>query len=143
MAVQQQARALRNYRSLGATRFFIFNQRVHRSLVDNPKVPASTWGARPDLLTLYFAASDKYDGVFHEASYGSSLVIAQREILQQQLVNYLDEIVADLEAEAVRNPDILLSSGFDLAKERRGRNRKKATLFATESTTGEHSGSNP
>ena len=139
----QQTRALRNYRSLGLTKFFIFNQRVQRSLVDNPKIPASTWGAKPDLLTLYFAASDKYNAVFHEASYGSSLVIAEREILQQQLINYLDEIVADLEAEAVRNPDILLSSGFDLAKERRSSNRKKATLSAAEATTGEHSGDHP
>ena len=143
MGVQQQARALRNYRNLGPTKFFIFNQRVHRSLADNPNIPTSTWGAKPDLLTLYFAASDKYDAVFHEASYGSSLVIAQRDILQQQLVNYLNEIVADLEAEAVRNPDILLSSGFDLSKERRSRTRKKGPLIATEVMTGEHSEGNP
>ena len=143
MGVQQQTRALRNFRNLGPTKFFVFNQRVHRSLANNPKIPSSTWGARPDLLTLYFAASDKYYAVFHEASYGSSLAIAQREILQQQLVNYLDEIIADLEAEAVRNPEILISSGFDLTKERRTHNRKKAPVIAEEVTTGEHSGGNP
>ena len=140
---QQQTRALRNYRTLGSTRFYVFNQRVHRSLVNNPNIPPSTWAANPELLAHYFAASDKYDAVFHEASYGSTLVIAQRDLLQQQLINYLDEIVADLEAEAVRNPDILLSSGFDLSKERRNYTRKKAPLIAAEVTTGEHSGGNP
>lgn len=143
MTVQQQPRILRNYRSLGPTKFFIFNQRVQRALADNPKIPVSTWGANPGLLGLYFSTSVKYDAVFHEASYGSYLVIAQREILQQQLVNFLNEIAADLEAEAVRNPEILLCAGFDLAKERRSRARKKGLLIAAEITTGDHSGSNP
>jgi hypothetical protein len=112
-------------------------------LIDNPKIPASTWGANPDLLPSYLAASDKHDAVYHEAKFGSVLVIAERELLQVQLVNYLDEIVADLEAQAVRTPDMLLSSGFDLAKERRGTNtRKKATQLAVEGGIGEHHGSN-
>jgi glycerol-3-phosphate O-acyltransferase len=122
-------------------KFHVFNQRVSKDLTDNPKIPESTWGANPGLLTSYLSASDKYDAVYHQASYGSVLDIAERELLQKQLVNYLDEIAADLEAEAVRNPEMLLSSGFDLAKERRGNTRKKAALAGAEVTSAEHHGS--
>jgi hypothetical protein len=132
-------RILRNYHSLGPAKFFAFNQRVRRALTNNPKIPASTWGANPDLITSYFAASDKHETVYHEACYGSSLVITERELLQQQLINYLDEIAADLEAEAVRNPEILLFAGFDLAKERRGGStRKKVAHAAAEASAAEH-----
>ena len=141
MTLHPVSRILRNYRNLGPGKFHVLNQRVTKGLTDNTKIPMSTWGSNPDLLTSYLAASDKYDAVYHAASYGSKLDIAERELLQQQLVNYLDEIAADLEAEAVRNPDILLSSGFDLAKERRGINtRKRAALAAAEVTTSEHQG---
>jgi glycerol-3-phosphate O-acyltransferase len=134
-------RILRNYRSLGPGKFFQFNQRVWKALTDNPKVPASTWGANPGLLAAYFAASAKHEAVYHEACYGSILSIAERDLLQAQLVNYLDEIAADLEAEAVRTPDMLLSTGFDLAKERRSSNTRKKAAQA-EVSTGEHQGSN-
>lgn len=127
---------------MGPGKFHTFNQRVRKALTDNPQIPGSTWGANPGLITSYLAVSEKHDAVYHEASYGSVLVIAQRELLQTQLVNYLDEIAADLEAEAVRNPGILLSSGFDLAKEHRGGARKKAALVATEVASAEHHGSN-
>jgi hypothetical protein len=137
------SRILRNYRSLGPSKFHAFNQRVMKALTDNPKIPASTWGANPGLLASYMATSDKHNEVYHEASYGSVLMIAERELLKAQLVNYLDEIAADLEAEAVRTPEILLSSGFDVAKERRSPNtRKKAAQAAAEANTGEHDGSN-
>ena len=119
-----------------------FNRRVTKALTNNPNIPESTWGANPGLLTSYLTVSDKYDTVYHAASYGSVLDISQRDLLQQQLVNYLDEIAADLEAEAVRNPDMLLSSGFDLAKERRGNTRKKAVQAATEVIVAEQHGSN-
>jgi glycerol-3-phosphate O-acyltransferase len=132
-------RILRNYHGLGPSKFHAFNQRVKQALTNNPKIPESTWGSNPGLINSYMAASDKHDAVYHEANYGSTLVIAERELLQQQLINYLDEIAADLEAEAVRSPEILLSSGFDLAKERRGINtRKKAALAAAEVTAAEH-----
>jgi hypothetical protein len=130
---------LRNYRSLGPGKFNVFNQKVYTGLTDNPKIPVSTWGSNPGLLASYFEVSDKYNAVYHEASYGSSLMIAERELLQAQLVNYLDEIAADLEAEAVRTPDLLLSTGFDLAKERRGNHsRKRATEITAGESTGEH-----
>jgi len=80
--------------------------------------------------------------VYHEARYGSVLVIAERELMQAQLVNFLDEIAADLEAEAVRTPSLLLSSGFDLVKERRGNTRKNAALPDTEMNRAEQHDSN-
>lgn len=52
---------------------------------------------------------------------GSRLAIADRGLLQAQLVVYLDEIASLLEMAAVRTPDILIASGFDVVKERRGR----------------------
>lgn len=141
MTLHSQTRILRNYRSLGPGKFFLFNQRVRKALTNNPRIPASTWGANPALLAAYFAVSDKHELVYHEAGYGSVLSIAERELLQAQLVNYLDEIAADLEAEAVRTPDMLLSTGFDLAKERRSSNTRKKAAQA-EVSTGEHEGSN-
>jgi len=142
MTRQPQGRIMRNYRNLPPTKFHTFNQRVKKSLAENQKVPVSTWGSNPDLIASYFATSDRHDAVYHEARYGSILVIAERELLQTQLVNYLDEIAADLEAEGVRHPDILLSSGFDLAKERRNSIRKNVVVPA-EIFTGEHHESNP
>ena len=140
MMLHVQSRVLRNYRSCAPGKFHVINQKVSKGLTNNPKIPSSTWGANPDLLTSYLATSVKYDSVYHAASYGSILDIAERELLQAQLINYLDEIAADLEAEAVRNPEVLLSSGFDLAKERRGNTRKKAVLAAAEATGTEHHG---
>ena len=134
-------RILRKYRSMGPGKFHVFNQRVSTALTDNPKIPESTWGANPGLLTSYLAVSVKHDTAYHAASYGSVLDIAERELLQAQLVNLLDEIAADLEAEAVRNPEVLLSSGFDLAKERRGNTRKKAATAAAEVSAAEQHGS--
>ncbi|WP_224981936.1 hypothetical protein [Geomonas agri] len=69
---------------------------------------------------------------------GSRLVIVEREGLQAQLVMYLDQIAALLEMLAVCNPGILVACGFDLAKERRGRSRAKATA-ATRAAMGAES----
>lgn len=135
-------RILRNFRSMGPSKFHVFNQRVSKALSDNPKIPESTWGANPGLVPSYITASDKHDKVYHEACYGSTLSIAERELLQKQLISLLDEIAADLEAEAVRNPEMLLYSGFDLAKERRISSRKRAAQAPAEATSAEpHEGS--
>lgn len=138
-----QPRIKRSYRSLAPGKFHVFNQRVYKGLSGNPLIPEAMWAANPGLIPSYLAASEKHDNVFHEASYGSILVIAQREALQAQLINYLDEIAAVLEAAAVRIPDLLLSSGFDLAKERRGGSRTKPALIAAAESGTEHAGSNP
>jgi hypothetical protein len=129
---KEQRRILRNYRSATPSRFHAFNQRVRKGLTDNSKIPESTWAANPTLIPSYLAASEKHDAKYHEALYCSKLDIAEREVLQAQLINYLDEIASILEAVAVRCPDVLLASGFDLAKERRSRTRTNAASTASE-----------
>jgi len=126
---------------MGPGKFYLFNQGVRKGLTDNPKIPGSTWGANPELLTSYLATSEKHAAVYHTASFGSVLDIAERDLLQQQLVIYLGEIAADLEAEAFRNPEMLLSSGFDLAKERRGINSRKKAALVAAGVASEHQGS--
>jgi hypothetical protein len=138
---KQQRRPLRNYRNLPPGRFHVFNQRVRRSLADPAKFPESMWAGNPTLIPSYFAASDKHDSTYREATYGSILLIAEREVLQAQLVNYLDEIASILEAAAIRMPDLLLCSGFDLAKERRASTRTKAPRVVTEVTRDAQHGS--
>lgn len=126
-------RILRNYRNMGPTKFHGLNQKVSTALVDKTRFPESFWAANTTLLQSYLAASDKHDAVYHESLLGNKLVIAEREILQAQLVNYLDEIASLLEMAAVRTPDILLASGFDLTKEKRGHSRAK-TISSAPST---------
>jgi len=140
---RQQRRILRNYRNWTPSRFHAFNQRVRTALSDSEKFPESTWAANPTLIQLYFAASAKHDSTFQEALYRSILVIAQRDALQAQLVEYLDEIAAVLEALAVRNPYLLLASGFDLVKERRSGTRTKPAQSTAEVSSAEQQGSNP
>ena len=140
---KQQPRVLRNYRNLPPARFHAFNRRVRNGLTGNSKIPESMWAANPGLILAYFAASDSHDAVYHEAIYGSILVIAQREALQAQLVAFLDEIASVLEAAAIRIPDLLLSSGFDLAKERRNSVRTKPAQAAAAEPGAEQTGSNP
>lgn len=124
------ARILRNYHSLGPTKFHQFNQGVSTAVGDKSRFPDSIWAANPTLLQSYLALSEKYDGVYHESMFGSKLVIAEREVLQAQLVIYLDEMASLLEMAAVRTPEIIIASGFTLTKERRGRSRAKATAAA-------------
>uniref|UniRef100_C6E1G6 Uncharacterized protein n=1 Tax=Geobacter sp. (strain M21) TaxID=443144 RepID=C6E1G6_GEOSM len=120
----------RNYRNLPPTKFHNLNQRVATSLADKTRIPDSVWVANPSLLQTYLTVSAKHDAVYHESMLGSKLVIAEREVLQAQLIIYLDEIALFLEMAAVRFPDILLASGFDCGKERRGRTRSKAVPAA-------------
>jgi hypothetical protein len=134
---KQTKRILRNYRTMTPTRFHTFNQGVHKALTDNATIPESIWAANPTLLPNYLAASEKHDGAYHEANYGHKLDISQREVLQAQITAYLDEIALVLEAAALHTPDILLTSGFDLAKERRSSSRGKAAVTASEVSTGE------
>jgi hypothetical protein len=129
---KQQRRPLRNYRNLTPGKFHVFNQRVWKCLSDTERFPESMWAGNPTLMPSYFAASEKHNSTYHEACYGSILLIAEREVLQAQLVNYLDEIASILEAAAIRIPDLLLYSGFDLAKERRASTRSKAARTVTE-----------
>lgn len=143
MTTHSQPRILRNYRNLPPSRFHAFNQKVRKNLADNQTIPESTWGTNASLLSSYLTASDKHDTVYHHALYRSVLEIAERDVLQAQVINYLDEIASLLEAAAVRNPALLLASGFDLAKERRSGARAKAARAASALSATEGDGSNP
>jgi hypothetical protein len=80
------------------------------------------------MIASYLAASTRHDATYHEATLGSKLVIAQREVLQTELTSYLDEIAALLEAAAVRSPELVIASGFDIAKDRRSLARSKGAV---------------
>ncbi|GFO70048.1 hypothetical protein GMLC_36270 [Geomonas limicola] len=122
---RQAPRLLRNYRSMMPGRFHDFNQRVASALVDTERIPEWVWAMNTTLLPRYLAASAKYDVLYHEALLRSTLSIAERDLLQAQVTLLLDEIAAYLEAAAVRNPEILIASGFTLAKELKGRTSTK------------------
>ncbi len=122
--------------------FHDFNQGVATALADKTRFPDSFWAAHPTVLDPYLAATAKHDAIYHESMHGSKLVIAERELLQAQLVINLDEIASILELAAVRNPEILLASRFTLHKDRRGHARAKAASAAhsaahTETEDGE------
>lgn len=126
------SRILRNYRNMTPSKFHAYNQKTRNGLATNTKLKESN----PALMSSYEATSEKHDSMYHQASYGSKLDIAERDRLQYELVDLLDEIASLLEAIGVRNPEVLLSSGFDLAKERRTRPRSKAAQAATEEFNG-------
>lgn len=123
---------LRNYRSIPPTKFHSLNQRIATSLADKTRIPDSTWAANPSLLPSYLAASAKHDALYHESMLGSKLVIQEREVLQSQLMIYLDQIALILEMAAVHTPGILIASGFDTVKDRRWHNRNRAVPAAPE-----------
>ena len=141
MDVRLRQRMLRNYRHMAPSKFYIFNQGVRKG-IGSGKIPTSIWGANPDLPGWYLTASEKHDEVFHEAKHGSDVMIMQRDALQQQIVEFLDEMASVLEAASVRNVELLLNSGYDLAKERRGSTRPKPVVNLPEVATSEHQGSN-
>lgn len=117
----QAPRLLRNYRSMKPGRFHDFNQLVASRLVDAERIPEWVWAMNSTLLPRYLAASAKYDALYHEALLRHTLSIAERELLQAQVTLLLDEIAAYLEAAAVRSPEILIASGFTLARDLKGR----------------------
>lgn len=132
MGKQFQPRIRRSYRSMTPAKFYSFNQRVRKRLSEPSNIAESAWAANTTLLSSYLSTSDKHAEVYHEAGYGSRLVISAREILQAQLIVNLDEIASVLEAESVRNPEVLLVSGFDLTKERRSSARAKEIVPVSE-----------
>lgn len=133
-------RILRNYRSYAPGNFHNFNQRVAARVGDKTQFPEKFWASNPGLITNYLTASAKHDTAYHQAQLGSKVDMAQRDTLQAQIVIYLDEIAAILELAAVYDPNILIVSGFDLAKERRNHPRSKsaaAVAHAAHAADGE------
>ncbi|GFO70051.1 hypothetical protein GMLC_36300 [Geomonas limicola] len=123
-------RVLRNYRIMAPSNFHRSNQRIAANLGDKSKIAERVWASNPGLITNYLATSARHDTFYHQAQLGSKVDIAQRDALQAQLVIFLDEIAAILELAAVYDPNILIVSGFDLAKERRGHPRIKSAAAA-------------
>ena len=135
-------RVLRKYRTMPPGSFHAFNQKVVNGLTNNANIPESVWVANPTLLPSYFSTSQKQDAAYHEAIYGGKLAQAQRNLLQAQLIEYLDEIAVLLELAALRNPEVLITSGFELAKERRSIPRVKTFPAASKdekTTDSDHS----
>lgn len=128
-----QCRILRTYRCKTPSKFYNILLRVWKCLTDNPQIPGSVWAANPELLSSFLALAPKYHEVYQRAShYSSKLDIAEREVFQAQLIAYMDEIASVLEAAAIRNPEVLITSGFDLAKERRNITRSSASQAPSE-----------
>jgi hypothetical protein len=133
MSADQRSRILRTYRHAAPSKFHFLNQKIFKGLTDNQNIPESAFSGNPTLLESYFGASKKHDDAYHRAAlYGSKLDIAERDILQAQNIEYLDEIAMILEGVAFYNPTILLTSGFELAKERRSHPRTKVPQVASE-----------
>jgi hypothetical protein len=133
MAANQRSRILRSYRHSTPTKFHSQNQKIFNGLTDNQTIPESTFTGNPTLLASYFSASKKHDAAYHQAAlYTSKLDIAERDLLQPQITDYLDEIAVILEGVGFYNPTILLTSGFDLAKERRSHPRTKVPAAPSE-----------
>ncbi len=125
------------------TKFHVFVQRVAAALADKTRFPDSFWEGRLALLQAFLAAVVKHDAVYNESIMGNRLLIMERDVLQAQLVIYLDQIVLHLEMAAISRPDVYSASGFDLSKDRRGRGRGKAVnaaLGAAQSEPGEGEG---
>ncbi len=123
--VMQSRRILRDYRFWKCSKLHALSQKVRKSLTDNTNIPLSVWVNHPDLLAQFFAAADKLDIAYHESLLRSVVAIAARGAIEGEVIGYLDLIASLLEAAAAVNPDILLTSGFNLVKERRGRSRTK------------------
>ncbi|UPU37431.1 hypothetical protein M1B72_06915 [Geomonas paludis] len=95
------------------------------------------------LLQAFLAAVVKHDAVHNETMMGNKMLLTERDVLQAQLVVYLDHIVLHLEMAAILKPEVISASGFDLSKDRRGHGRGKganAVLSAAQSQQGEGEG---
>lgn len=120
---KQSRRILRDYRYWTATKLHALVQRVSTALTDNLSIPASVWESHPGLLVAFFTVANKLNAAYHEALLRSIVAIAARDALEKEAIGYLDVIASLLEARAVTDPDVLLTCGFNFAKERRAHSR--------------------
>lgn len=119
----------RNYRHGSPAKQLAFVRRV-RHAIANGKYANEPW------VQAFLACSDKYDLAYNIAFNGDRLLIAERDRIWEELVVTLDEMAARLEAESVRNPELLLSSGFDLTSAPNRSTRSRQRLSAPISTPG-------
>lgn len=125
------------------TKFHGLVQRVAAGLGDKTRFPDLFWDAKLAMLQAFLAVAAKHDAIYHQSIMGNRLLIAERDVLQAQLVIYLDQIVFFLEMAAVTKPEVLSASGFDLGRDRRGHGRSNvanAALSAAKNQQGEGEG---
>jgi hypothetical protein len=127
----KQQKVKRDYRNLSPGKAFVFFGRVKRCLNGNENFPDATWGAHTTPRKVLFEAIDRHEVAYHLAANGDRLLIAARDKIQQEIVDMLDEVASHLEAVSVRNPEALLSSGFNVVQERRASNRTRLPLAAS------------
>jgi len=82
------------------------------------------------LVLLYCQKVDAWELLYHSALDGSHSQIRERDKRQEELIMLLDQLASALEAEFVANPDVLYSTGFNMAQDRRGHTRVKLALQA-------------
>jgi hypothetical protein len=129
----QQRRIKRDYRQLrnSPTKFLPACKKIRQSLSDKLNYPDSWWGGNLPLRDQCFEKVDALEVSCHLASDGGKSLIRERDKLIEEVIPMLDEIASLLESGAVRNPDLLLKSGFSLTKERRSQNRARLPLTAS------------
>jgi hypothetical protein len=121
----------RDYRNLPPGKALPFFRKVVHGLTDNANFPDETWGANTTSRQQLFDAVNRFEGAYHPALNGGKLEIAERDRIHEEVVVMLDEVASHLEAVAVRNPDALLSSGFNVVQERRKASRTKLPLASS------------
>ena len=127
----KQRKIKRDFRFLPPAKALTFFTKVKHCLTDNENFPDSTWGANTTTRQQLFDGVDRYTTAFHLASNGDRLLVAARDKIKEEVVIMLDEVASHLEAVSTRNPDALLSSGFNVVQERRNTSRTRLPLAAS------------
>lgn len=129
--MSKQRKIKRDYHKLSPGKALTFYKKVDHCLTDNENFPEETWGANTTTRRQYSEGVGKYEVSFNGAINGDRVLAAERNKIQEELNVMLDEIACHLEAVSVRNPDALLTSGFNVIQERRATSRVKLPLSAS------------
>jgi len=121
----------RDYRYLPPFKALTFFGKVRRCLTGNENFLDSAWGANTTTREQLFDGIDRYEAAYHLASNGDRLLVAARDKIKEEVVVMLDEVASHLEAVSARNPDALLTSGFNVIQERRSTSRTRLPLAAS------------
>lgn len=125
--VKGELRGLRN----APSKFLVACKRAKQSLSDKDNYPDSWWEGDITLRDDCFEKVDALEQACHLASDGSRTLIRERDKLIDEIIPLFDELASLLESRSVRNPDVLLKSGFPVIKERRSPNRTRLPLAAS------------
>lgn len=86
-------------------------------LTNNPYFP-EPWNSKVPSLEIIGEAVGRYKTGYHAAINGDRLYIALRNNIREEVAAMLEKIAAYLEVEAADNPAALLTTGFELKRER-------------------------